>query len=251
MGNTLGKISSKTEQALQTYYAEPQMGASWRGRLNPGMQVLRAGQSGYLTHINMASLQKLAEEYDTHIYITVRPGKLLMPDTPVACINRPLETTDRLLGCFVIAGERTYEQDPEWGFIVLSEAAQRALSSVNDPGTAVSVMVLMLKLLTTPQQPNPVQLDYDRLSIVEADKNHWIEQSFMPIARDGANLGSVEVGTVMQKVLGGIHRNAPDPKIAETAKQTAGLALARFRSRLDFDHDAETVARHHRENFGG
>lgn len=251
LGNTLHKISAKTESALDHYYTAPDMGAAWKGSLQQPVRPIYAKQPGYLTHIDMASLQKLAEEHETYVSIIVRPGKLLTPNTVMACLSAgqgDADLAEKFAGCFVINQERTYEQDPQWGLNVLSEAAQRALSpGINDPGTAISVMVMILRLLTKPH-PECEETQYDRLSIIAADSNQWVQQTFLPIARDGA--GAAEVGLTMQKVLAGIAANSQDPHIAASAADTAHVVLTRFEQILDFEDDKERLLRQHEELFG-
>ncbi len=251
LGNTLHKISAKTESALDHYYTAPDMGAAWKGSLQQPVRTIYAKQPGYLTHIDMASLQKLAEEHETYVSIIIRPGKLLTPNTVMACLSAgqgDADLAEKFAGCFVINQERTYEQDPQWGLNVLSEAAQRALSpGINDPGTAISVMVMILRLLTKPH-PECEETQYDRLSIIAADSSQWLPQTFLPIARDGA--GAAEVGLTMQKVLAGIAANSQDPHIATSAADTAHAVLKRFEQILDFEDDKERLLRQYEELFG-
>ncbi|MDH2924275.1 putative membrane protein [Nicoletella semolina] len=248
LANTLNKIKQKTEQALENHYKQPYFGATWQGSLKPTMQVLYAEKSGYLTHINMLSLQHLAEENNTHIHVAVRPGKLLFPNTPIAYINDPQQDANAFRSCFFIAVQRDYEQDPEWGFIVLREIAQRALPpTTNDPDTAISVMVTMLNLLTKVPPTKDTETNYDRLSIIKADKYDWISQSFLPIARDGSEL--VEIGFVMQKILAGISQNTTDPEIADAAQRVAKISLSRFQQQLAFKDDIEAVEQEYHQHF--
>lgn len=251
LGNTLHKISAKTESALDHYYTAPDMGAAWKGSLQQPVRPIYAKQPGYLTHIDMALLQKLAEEHETYVSIIIRPGKLLTSNTVMACLSAgqgDADLAEKFAGCFVINQERTYEQDPQWGLNVLSEAAQRALSpGINDPGTAISVMVMILRLLTKPH-PECEETQYDRLSIIAADSSQWLPQTFLPIARDGA--GAAEVGLTMQKVLAGIAANSQDPHIATSAADTAHAVLKRFEQILDFEDDKERLLRQYEELFG-
>ena len=169
----------------------------------------------------------------------------------MACLSAgqgDADLAEKFAGCFVINQERTYEQDPQWGLNVLSEAAQRALSpGINDPGTAISVMVMILRLLTKPH-PECEETQYDRLSIIAADSSQWLPQTFLPIARDGA--GAAEVGLTMQKVLAGIAANSQDPHIATSAADTAHAVLKRFEQILDFEDDKERLLRPYEELFG-
>lgn len=258
--NTLSKIQSAAQQALLHYRKEPNMGATWQGELDAHAYPIVAGQSGYITHINMGTLQNHAEENDWYIHVAVCPGELVVSDTVLAYVNLQAEQYTKdyekhpaasLVKCFVMDASRTYEQDPEWGVIVLSEAAQRALSpGINDPGTSIRVMSDLLSLFVD-TRVNPEEAesnkDYDRLSIVERDCGAWIEEGFLPIARDGAT--SVEVGLVMQKVLAGIARNAPEKMMREAARRVATLSLERFEKSLVYDSDKERLRRKHEELF--
>lgn len=98
--------------------------------------------------------------------------------------------------------DRTFEQDPRFGLIVLSEIASRALSpAVNDPGTAIHVLASGLKAFTAylqPYAPNPA-VKYPRIQIVPIVFAEMLEDFFVPIARDGA--GQVEVQIRLQKTL--------------------------------------------------
>lgn len=249
MGNTLDKIHTAAAEALRRYRASPSMGAAWQGPPDTDSAVLYARRNGYLTHIDMAGLQKRAEAGDGHIHIQVRPGELIMPDTPLAQVCGGAIDIEDLRDCFVLDVARSYAQDPSWGFVVLSEAAQRALSpAVNDPGTAIDVMARMMRLLldapAKDQDDVPV---YDRLSLAGLDEGKWIRDGFAPIARDGA--GIAEVGLVMQKVLAGIWRGAPEPAVAAAAEAMAGQSLARAEQTLDFEGDRQAVRERHRRFF--
>lgn len=48
---------------------------------------------------------------------------------------------------FLIGDERTFDDDPRFGLVVLSEIASRALSpAVNDPGTAIDIIGTFVRL---------------------------------------------------------------------------------------------------------
>ncbi|QEY27175.1 DUF2254 domain-containing protein [Neisseria zalophi] len=250
MGNTIDKILSATKTSVANYFANPQLGTAWRGACSNRAKLVKAGYSGYLTHINMASLQAKAEEADIHIHILVRPGELVMEDTPLMMVEGNGDT-DTLNQCFIFGTTRSYAQDPNWGFIVLSEVAQRALSpAVNDPGTAISVMTGMMDLLIAkqPERDEEASKKYDRLSIKPEECGNWITESFGPIARDGAN--TVEVGLVMQKVLAGIWRNSGNVAISQAAAEMASIALQRSLQEMSFAHDAERLKAKHYALFG-
>lgn len=249
LGNTLSKIEKVTAKALHQYRLAPSMQATRVSQLSPYAKSLRAGCSGYLTHIDMQTLQSQAQQHDCAIHINVRPGELITPDTVLCLIDGEMEDIAVLQQSFVFARERTFEQDPHWGFIVLSEAAQRALSpAVNDPGTAINVMTIMMSLLLNDQiAPQSDDVGYDRLSIKALDFCELIRDGFSPISRDGA--GILEVNLVMQKVLAGIWRNVSEPAIAEAAFEMAQLALARAKNEMTFEPELNLLIQKHQVLF--
>ncbi|MDD0823336.1 DUF2254 domain-containing protein [Mannheimia sp. AT1] len=239
LGNTLDKIYFATENTLKIYRQDPQMGACWQGVVGMQAQSIQANSVGYLTHIHMEKLQEIAEKLQTYIHIEVRPGQLILPDTILAKVDVSNEI-DAITRCFVIDKDRSFDQDPEWGFIVLSEVAQRALSpAVNDPGTAINVMATMMKLLIMPTPKKQKDKKFDRLSIISFDLSGVIKDGFSPIARDGGAI--LEVQLILQKSLAAIWRNAPEKELASIAKLQADEYLKRAKSTLMFEQDKETL----------
>ncbi len=143
-----------------------------------------------MRHIDIEALQNLALELDGRIHIRVRPGTLVHPGTDLLFIETAKEIDhDQARAAILLGHWRSFDQDPRFGLIVLSEVAQRALSpAVNDPGTAIAVMTAMTRVLVRahPGAPAKPGAEHDRLSLVELDENDFIRQGFDPIARDGA-----------------------------------------------------------------
>ncbi|MFC1136886.1 DUF2254 domain-containing protein [Pasteurella multocida] len=251
LGNTLEKIEQVTGNALQQYRHCPQMNTVSTRQLSSVAKKIEARKSGYLTHIDMQGLQKKAQALEGYIHIYVRPGELISPDTVICALETEQDVEEEILRqYFVLAKGRTYEQDPNWGFIVLSEAAQRALSpAVNDPGTAINIMAIMMNLFV--QEPEPQSeadvVEYDRLSIAQLDCAEWIRDAFAPISRDGA--GILEVNVVMQKVLASIWRNVPEKAVSNAALLMAEQALARAEQALALPAEREQLREKHNQLF--
>lgn len=244
LGNTIEKIAFSTEKSLRNYRENPSLGTTWQGKPGLQAQAIYSEKVGYLTHIDLAKLQKIAQTLETYIHIEVRPGELIMPDTLLAKSDYVGEKILQIRQCFILNKDRSFDQDPIWGFIVLSEVAQRALSpAVNDPGTSINVMVNMMKLLVTPYEQVEPKKHYDRLSIVPLAFNKVIEHSFSPIARDcGAIL---EVELILQKVLASIWRNAPEIEVRESALHQAKNYLERAKTTLTFEDDFHQLREKH------
>ena len=251
LDNTLEKIEAATQAALDAYRASATMGANASpDPLPPGHNVV-AEKVGYLTHIDMESLQELAKNAGTHIHVLVRPGSLLSPGLRLAVSeSADAELLKKATEAFVLGSERSYDQDPRFGLIVLSETAQRALSpAVNDPGTAIQVMTIMARLLVgDPNKPESDDaLKFDRISVVELDEAALVSDGFDPISRDGA--GMLEVGIRMQKLLGVIAKNS-NPIIVKAAVTQAHVALQRATNRFEIERDTRLLNETHQRVFG-
>ncbi|TCK01611.1 putative membrane protein [Volucribacter psittacicida] len=251
MKNTLEKIHCAAENALQHYRLNPSMGANWVGNSSEQGSIVYASEVGYLTHIDMLSLQRYAEKQDCYIAIKVRPGELISPNMPLMSVeNAPKDKKqlDQLAQYFVLAGSRHYEEDPEWGFIVLAESAQKALPPVaNDPGTAIAVMNIMMRILITRPEQKQSSVNYDRLAIKPLDASDWIKSGFAPIARDGVEL--LEVNLLLQKNLAIIWQNAPEQQVREAALQLAISSLQRAEQALTFSEDFQLLQQKHNKLF--
>ena len=179
-----------------------------------------------------------------------------MPGIALAWFAADRAAADAVRHAVVLGHARSFDQDPRFGLIVLSEVAQRALSpAVNDPGTAIAVMHAIARVLVDSRSTGDdthASTDtnrdtntntkagprYERLSIVGLNSDDFIVQSFDPIARDGA--GVVEVQVRMQKVLAGIAMQTDAPW-ARAASQQARKSVARAKGGLTLQVDKDDV----------
>jgi uncharacterized membrane protein len=78
----------------------------------------------------MEKLQDSAEEAGVQIVVEALPGTFVTADRRLARLIGAVDdkTRDRIAKAFLIGANRTFEADPRFGLIVLSEIAQRALS---------------------------------------------------------------------------------------------------------------------------
>ncbi|PMC17349.1 DUF2254 domain-containing protein [Oligella urethralis] len=256
LANTLSKIKAATQKPLREVRLRPNLGATWQGTVDDRAKALRHNKSGFLTHIDLAGLQKKAEDSDCYLHIMVRPGEMILPSTVLALVQfRSNDDSEQALAnmrsCFVVDVARSFEQDPAWGFLVMSEAGQRALSpAVNDPGTAIQVMYDLMSLLIEEVETDEAQASdsgFDRLSIVAIDYQEWLVDAFLPLMRDGGHM--LEVNLVMQKVLAGIAQHAPESGVRHAAKEVAEVALERAEKALVFDADRQRLREKHERLF--
>lgn len=258
MANTLDKIYQTASRAMLQYRQRPAMDAlRLPPDLNPDQEIVVL-KSGFLTHINIPPIQKWAEDNHAHVHILARPGDYLLPGQPVlrlfwdhALADEQRPDAGPLLTHLVQANERSFDQDPRFGMIVLSEVAQRALSpAVNDPGTAFNVLALMTALLLdhTEETDGEKEPAYDRVSLIPLKEADLVTQAMDPIARDGA--GNIEIALRLQKVLSAINTHAPEMAVRTAAAHQARLAYVRARNALPCEEDRLLLQMQRARYFG-
>lgn len=216
VGDTLRRIETAAEEALRGMLESPWLGANPLSGAPPvDAQPILSPANGYLQHVDTQRLSDIADDAGLEIYLAVRPGDFLHVAAPALHL-RPLpadpeaaETLrDRLLDCLTIRAERNFDQDPLFGLLVLSEAAQRALSpGINDPGTARQAIVHILQVLTLWREPVAPEIDHPRLFVPTLDANRILRESLLPIGRDGA--GDFWIHESLQNVLLALTRIGP------------------------------------------
>lgn len=231
MEDTLDRVEVAARQALARRSREPHLGARPQLEPVPASCVALCGpRIGYVLHVDIAALEDVAEAQNLRLWLGALPGSFVSPATPLLHLDRPVrdrQTEERLCAAFSIGSERSFEQDPRFGLIVLSEIASRALSpGVNDPGTAIGVIGRLLRVLAewTPA-PGGSAIRHQRIFVPPVDPGDMIVDAFRPIVRDGAD--SVEVQIRLHKALHALAQirpeefAAPCAALAEDARQRA------------------------------
>lgn len=263
LNDTVSRIERVTREALKVHVKRPRLGAGAAPHGSPHGTTIRAQGMGYLCYLNMSGLQEQASAADCTLHLHVRPGSFIDPNTVLATACRqqrpkniadteadqappPAPDAHAIRKCFLLAPTRSYEQDPRFGLIVLSEVALRALSpAVNDPGTAIGVLAALTTLVVQAdsamtehqaeakaaatdatdgqgadeEAPEAVwpKIEFDRLTLPELSIRTLVADGFAPIARDGAAM--LEVGIGLQKMLAVIARNGSAPVALEARLQ--------------------------------
>jgi len=157
LGNTIDKVEAATGRALARRNANPALGGKVLVQAPAACTAVYGEVIGYVQHIKMDVLQECAEALDADIAVNAVPGAFAAPGVPLAHVvaGEVDEVHARKLrNSFIVGGERTFEDDPRFGLIVLSEIAGRALSpAVNDPGTAIDIVGTFVRLLCTWANP--------------------------------------------------------------------------------------------------
>jgi uncharacterized membrane protein len=250
MGNTVDKVEAAAAQSLQRRRRAPTLCAHEQFDDFSRCTQLHEVQVGYLQRVDLPELQEVAEKLDTRIQVLATPGTYIAPGRVLAeieCEEDKLDdkTLAALRAAFVIGHDRTFDDDPRFGLITLSEIASRALSpAVNDPGTAIDVIGTLLRLLVNWCQPVPEdeqpKLIYDRLAVHSLCLEDLFTDAFGSIARDGA--ATAEVMLRLLKALQALN-HCEDEAVARQARVFARLALKRAEQAMDFETDLDAVRR--------
>lgn len=246
LAHTIKNIEEATAEALQFRIKEPLMGAvALTGE--KGTAVF-SEQLGYVQHVNMDGLQELAESLKIRFIINCVPGTFATPDKPLLYILNDENEVDyfepeKINKNFIINSIRSFEEDPRFGLIALSEISSRALSpAVNDPGTAIAIIGSHVRLFTLWLAPKkrifPAKVKYPRLQVPEINLEDMFIDAFRPIARDGAN--NIEVMIRLQKAFQSIAYQA-DEEVVKIAKAHAEDAFQRAKKALVFEKDLEVL----------
>jgi uncharacterized membrane protein len=247
MGETISRVEEAAQNAFNAYRAAPIFGATPWAPPAVGAIAIFHPKIGYLQHLDMATLSTIAEELDATLHVARRPGSHCDPTVPIAhlTLNDKSQTLEddvpgRIASAFTIGNRRSFDQDPRFGLIALSEIGSKALSpGINDPGTAIDVLATLTRLMaadTGPQQPP--EIVHARIHLADIAEDDLMEAAFMPISRDGAGL--LEVAIRLQKSLSAISaHSSARPNAA--ARRMAASALARSRESLTFGEDRTRI----------
>lgn len=228
LSSTLNKVESAAYEALKQRGEYPFLKANPLEEV-PSSAFAHFGKTiGYIQHIDVNVLEKAAEKARGFIWINRIPGHWTDEALPLfwTSWHPDSQTHCDLYKAFSIDGVRSFDQDPRFGIIVLSEIASRALSpGINDPGTAIDVIGRITRLLSKWGQTRAINSPpkYRHVYVRSITVEDIFEDAFGPIARDGAK--SFEVNVRLQKALASLSITNPE-LFAQQAAKHSKLALA-------------------------
>ena len=246
---TIDKVQAATAAAFKRRKYAPTLGGAAAGR-EPAYhsQEVYGASIGYVQQINMGDLQAYAEKLKVRITLTALPGTFSAPGRALAFITpdggKKVEVDmSQLAKAFLSGEDRVFEEDPRFGLFVLSEIAGRALSpAVNDPGTAIYILGVFVRLFAlwcAPIKDSDLRACvYDRVEVPELSIADMFDDAFTAIARDGA--GAIEVAGRLQKTLESL-TYVGDVTVSHAARQHSRMALARAEHALQLPQDLQTL----------
>ncbi len=249
LGASIDKVEDAATRAMERRKRQPCLGGRSRGSLDVSDWTPVCGPSiGYVQRISMSDLQACAEDMQLKVAVAALPGTFLFPRRPLAWCqpdgNQENELdTSAIAKAFLVGDDRVFDEDPRFGLVVLAEIASRALSpAVNDPGTAIDIIGTFVRLLenwgTPLAEDEEVETRFDRVFVPELDVEDLFDDSFGPVARDGAGL--VEVALRIQKALASLTLSRED-NLGEAARIHSRRALSLAEKALSLEHDVKAV----------
>ncbi|MDF1719871.1 MAG: DUF2254 domain-containing protein [Minwuia sp.] len=256
--SSLGRISDTTTRVERATYAAildrvGNMALGGRTLKDPDTEIPKDAKPvyteliGYLRHLAVDHLSAEAEAVEGTIYAAVLPGQFIHPAMPIAYLTGFPDDHDLapVRDAFEIGRDRSFDQDPRFGLVVLSEIASKALSpAINDSGTAKDVLARAVRLLliwgqreVSSDDKNPL---FPRVWVPELQIADLFNDMFIPIARDGAT--HVDIHIALQNGLGALFASN-HPGLKSEAYRHSELAMERARTALQLDDEIERVER--------
>jgi len=248
LGTTADKIEAAAADALGRRKRAPRLGGAPMPETAGEGEAIYAENVGYVQRINMAQLQTAAGNADTRIEVAALPGTFAAPGRVLAYVlpakdpEKPVNI-DRVRAAFLIGDDRTFDEDPRFGLVALSEIASKAMSpAINDPGTGIDIIGTFVRLFTAwaarPDSDEPPPVTYDRVHVPELSLDDLFDDAFNAIARDGA--GMLEVATRLQKAFQSLAATGNAP-MEKAAIEHARRALSHSEQALKNPFEIETL----------
>jgi uncharacterized membrane protein len=189
------------------------------------------GTAGVISATDMYGLAELCRQKECWLELTVGVGEYLAHGTAVALVHGG-DLRDRdVTRFFLVRGERTFVQDPAFGFRQLVDIAIRALSpAVNDPTTGVQAIDRISDLLAiTGNRLDPTGLRVDSSGTVRVKRklrnfDGLLVLSLTEVIRYGAD--APQVVRRLRAVLDEFESTLPMERQAAIARQRSLLEAA-------------------------
>ena len=248
LGTTIEQVERAAENAIERRRQHPNLGAQPITEETDAGDPIFVDAIGYVQHINVSALQSCAEKYKSIVTVAAVPGTFVAPGRAVAFIKDagggipPEFDSTPIKDAFLIDQRRTYDEDPRFGLIALSEIAGRALSpAVNDPGTAIDIIGTFVRLFALWASPRPdgkdaEDIEYDRVRVPTLTADEMFDDAFTAISRDGA--GTLEVVIRLQKAFISLSSTGNEA-LARASRRHSKLALARAESALKLPYELQ------------
>lgn len=246
MSDVIDRVERAAIDAIRDWREAPHLGGHPAVVVPAEAWPVFGERTGYVTHVDVGALQRIAAQADLRLHVAVLPGTLVHPQRPLLRAEGAGDDDCRaaLARAFTVERHRSFDHDPRLGLVTLAEIGSRALSAaVNDAGTAIEVIDAQHRAFRAVLERTDDASDAtecDRVFVPLPTMADLLEDAFRPLARDGT--GAIEVSIRLQKTLAALAGAAPAhaQAIDAMARQAFERASAAFAS--DADRDALTQA---------
>ena len=239
MSDILERIEKAATDASVDRAGQPYLGGqAWVAGMPADAIAVYPEAIGYVQHVDAEELSCCADAMGAELWLADIPGSFVHPGHPLLVVSGAAldeKCAGQLRAAYTVASERSFDQDPRFGVIVLAEIASRALSpAVNDPGTAIDVLGRLVRVLSHWERRTEAEVKYPRLHVAPVLASELMEDAFEPIARDGATL--IEVQIRLQASLAALGTIAP-MYFREATRAMAAQARDRALAASTFEGD--------------
>lgn len=210
MSDTLDRVEGAAASSLEQRLANPYLGGTPLHETIPEDALpIAAGVTGYVQHVDLKALAECARELDAELYLAALPGSFVHDASELLQVRfhqaggsaPDEEQTDALRDGFTVGAERSFDQDPRFGLIVLSE---------------IAVLRRLVCVLACWVERAAPAVDYPAVHAPPVRSADMLYDAFRPFARDGAALFEVQMR--LHKALDAQRRIAPAAGVSETER---------------------------------
>ncbi|RDI26225.1 putative membrane protein [Pseudacidovorax intermedius] len=251
MSDVIDRVERAAVESVREWREAPYLGGQPAVAVPEGAWPVFGERTGYVTHVDVGALQRIAAQADLRLHVAVLPGTLVHPQRPLLQVEGQADDDGRaaLARAFTVERHRSFDHDPRLGLVTLAEIGSRALSAaVNDAGTAIEVIDAQHRVfravLARPDDA-PGDADCDRVFVPLPAMADLLEDAFRPLARDGT--GAIEVSIRLQKTLAALAE--AEPAHAEAIDAMARQAFARASEAFASNADRAALAQATQSRF--
>jgi uncharacterized membrane protein len=211
--------------------------------------VVRAGETGYVSRIDLDGIADAIAEHADRLQVLVAPGDHVTRRTQIAAVwpaRAVDERGDAVRALVQVASERTIGQDTLFGVRQLADVALRAVSpGINDPTTAVNCLGQMRDILEgIASRESPVAVrsfpKHGVTLVVKAPAfADYVETAFMEIGRYAKEDPRVMAAVLhaLEGVASAVREDGPPAEAVERLEAIATVADRLVRRAVDAAED--------------
>ncbi len=234
VGETIRLVEQAASKALQARRDLPHLGGIPPDPAHRQPIPVFADRIGYVQYVDLAALSRALNGRTVMLDVVALPGAFIHLATPLAYVDRdmPTKSKEAVRKAFLVAYDRSWEQDPRFGLSVLAEIGSKSLPpTAADYGTAIAVIGAAVRVLANwiPDGGPVPEPEHPCVRVPALLTDDLLEDVFHPLAREGA--GIVQVPVVLQKALAGLAEMAPDQfaiparRMSQVVTEHANIAL--------------------------